>query len=70
VNQSPDMLSIVALCGWLVLALSSYAAYRFNLRKTVTMALAWAAIFAGMTAIIALIQESASIGETIGLTFL
>ena len=69
-NQSPDMLSIVALCGWLALALSSYAAYRLNWKKSVIMVLVWAAIFVGATAIITLIQESASIGETIGLTFL
>ena len=40
-----DWLSIVALTGWLVLALSAYRAHRVGAGKTVVMALAWIAIF-------------------------
>ena len=37
--------SLIALAGWLVLALSAYRARRVGARKTIVMALAWAAIF-------------------------
>lgn len=39
-------ISLIALCGWLVLATSSYRAYRVGARKTFVMALGWLAIFA------------------------
>jgi len=39
-----DWLSIVALTGWLVLALSAFRAHRVGARKTVVMALTWIAI--------------------------
>jgi fucose permease len=44
VNQG-NWVSIVALTGWLVLALSSYRARQIGARKTVVMALTWLAIF-------------------------
>lgn len=37
--------SIVALVGWLVLALSAWRAQRAGARKSVVMLLAWLAIF-------------------------
>ena len=37
--------SLIALAGWLVLALSSYRAQRVGAGRTVVMALAWASIF-------------------------
>ena len=37
--------SVVALTGWLVLALSSWRAHRVGAGKTVVTALAWIAIF-------------------------
>jgi hypothetical protein len=37
--------SIVALAGWLVLALSAYRAHRVGAKATVVMGLAWIAIF-------------------------
>src|SRR5690606_23838740 len=37
--------SIVALAGWLVLALSAYRAHRVGAKATVVMGLAWVAIF-------------------------
>jgi hypothetical protein len=43
--------SIIALSGWLILALSSYRAQRVGARKTVVMALAWVSIFFLLAAI-------------------
>ena len=40
-----DWVSIVALTGWLVLALSAYRARRIGAKKTLVMMLAWGAIF-------------------------
>ena len=40
-----EWVSIVALVGWLVLALGSYRARRVGARKTVVLALTWGAIF-------------------------
>jgi hypothetical protein len=37
--------SIVALAGWLVLALSAYRAHRVGAKATAVMGLAWIAIF-------------------------
>ncbi len=37
--------SIIALLGWLILALGAYRSRRINGRKTLTMALTWGAIF-------------------------
>ena len=48
--------SIVALSGWLILAVSALAAHRLSLRKGLVMALAWAAIFAGLTALISAVR--------------
>ena len=38
--------SLIALGGWLVLALSSYRAHNIGASKTLVMLLAWLAIFA------------------------
>lgn len=37
--------SLIALAAWLVLALSAWRAHQVNARKTITLALTWAAIF-------------------------
>ena len=37
--------SIIAVSGWLVLALSALRAHRVGARKVIVMALTWAAIF-------------------------
>jgi hypothetical protein len=37
--------SLIALSGWLVLALGSYRAHRIGARKSVVHGLAWAGIF-------------------------
>lgn len=42
-----QLISLVALAGWLVLAVSGFASYRLGARQIVRMALVWAAIFLG-----------------------
>lgn len=39
-----EWLSIVALAGWLVLAVSAYRSRNIPVRKTLTMAAAWGAL--------------------------
>lgn len=39
------LISLVAMVGWLVLALGSYRAHRVGARKTIVMALGWGAVF-------------------------
>jgi hypothetical protein len=41
----PELLSIIALAGWLVLALSAYRSYEMSGRKTLTFVLIWVSIF-------------------------
>ncbi|HTN14888.1 MAG TPA: hypothetical protein VL094_08790 [Sphingomonadaceae bacterium] len=50
--MSGSWVSIIALLGWLVLAVSAYSGYRLGWRKSLIMALVWAAIFASMTVFI------------------
>lgn len=42
-----QLISFVALIGWLILVGSSVASYRLGARQVVKMALVWAAIFGG-----------------------
>jgi hypothetical protein len=44
-HTSELWVSIIALAGWLILALSSFRAYQVGAKKTVVMALAWISIF-------------------------
>jgi len=44
--------SIVALLGWLILAVSAYSGMRLGWRKSLVTALVWATIFVSMTLII------------------
>lgn len=46
-----QLISLVALVGWLVLVASGYRAYRIGAKKTVQMMLIWAAIFVGVALI-------------------
>ena len=55
--------SLVAMIGWLALAILGYSSYRLNWKKSVTMALIWAAIFIGVFGLVVVIQ-----GEAIGLS--
>ncbi len=45
--------SIISLLGWLVLATGSYRAHRVGAKRTLVMALAWAAIFLLVTGVFA-----------------
>jgi len=40
--------SIVAMLGWLILALGAFASFKLSWRKGVSYALVWAAVFAGL----------------------
>jgi hypothetical protein len=40
-----ELVSIVALAGWLILALSAYRSHRISARKTLTYVLIWGSIF-------------------------
>ncbi|ANC50456.1 hypothetical protein CP97_14770 [Aurantiacibacter atlanticus] len=44
-----QIVSIIALVGWLVLALGAYQSHQMDLSKTLRIALTWSAIFAGIT---------------------
>jgi hypothetical protein len=44
-------ISLIALTGWLVLALSSWRAHRVGAGKTLVMATAWLAVFLLITGI-------------------
>ena len=48
--------SIVAMAGWLVLALSAYRAHRVGAKKTIVLALAWIAIFLLAAAVFAAVS--------------
>jgi len=43
-----DVLRIVSLIGWLVIALTAYASFRLDWKKGVRLVLVWFAIFAGV----------------------
>ena len=40
-----QLMSLVAMAGWLALMLAGYRSYRINASKTLTMALIWMSIF-------------------------
>lgn len=52
--------SIVALAGWLVLALSSYRAHRVGAKKTVVLILAWVSIFFLLAAVFSAVAPEPS----------
>ena len=43
--MSYQLVSIIALAGWLILALSAYRSHRMSGPKTLTYVLVWASIF-------------------------
>lgn len=49
--MSVELVSIVALVGWLVLALSAYRSHRISGGKMLTQVLIWASIFLAVTLI-------------------
>ena len=48
--------SLIALSGWLVLALSSYRAHQIGMRKSLVMVTAWLAIFLLVTGIVIMVR--------------
>jgi len=54
VNEN-QIIQIVALLGWLVLAGSALAAHRLSWRKGVLMALVWGSIFLAVTLVITIV---------------
>jgi hypothetical protein len=50
---SYDWVSLIAVTGWLVLAVGAVRAHRVGARKVVIWSLAWLAIFALVTAVFA-----------------
>jgi len=49
--NSVSWVSIIALVGWLVLALGAFRAHRVGAKQTIVMVLAWGAIFLLVAAI-------------------
>lgn len=44
-----QVVSLIALLGWLILVVGAYRAHQVNMAKTIRLALIWACIFAGLT---------------------
>lgn len=42
-----EVVRLVALLGWLILAVSAFASYKLSWGKAAKLALTWVAIFAG-----------------------
>lgn len=51
-----QLISLVAMIGWLVLMLSGYRSYKVNASKTLTMALIWASIFVFVVLIFSMVM--------------
>lgn len=51
-----DIVSIISLVGFLILAVSALSAHRLSLKKGLVMALSWAAIFAIVVLFISLVE--------------
>ena len=51
------LLSIVAMAGWLILMMGSFASFKLGWSKTIQMALIWAAIFVGATLLVGLFSQ-------------
>ena len=47
-----QVISLVALIGWLILVVSGFASYRLGARQVIRLALVWAAIFVGAFALV------------------
>ena len=52
-----NIVSIISLVGFLILAISALGAHRLSLKKGVIMALGWASIFAVVILFISLIAD-------------
>lgn len=65
-NASLEIASLAGMLGWLALVIVGYSSYRLSWKKSVTMALVWAAIFVGVVGLVVLLRSSAGVGEAIG----
>ena len=52
-----QVMSLVAMTGWLVLMLAGYRSYKVNGTKTLTMALIWMAIFAFVLLVFSMVMN-------------
>jgi fucose permease len=50
------IVSIISMVGFLILAVSALGSHKLSMKKGVTMALAWAAIFAIVVLFVSLVQ--------------
>jgi hypothetical protein len=48
-----ELVSLVALAGWLILALSAYRSHKISGRKTLIYVLVWASIFVAVALVFA-----------------
>ena len=55
-NSETQLVQIVALVGWLILAGSALASYKLSWGKAAKMALTWAAIFVGVFVLFSLVR--------------
>ena len=56
-SSASGWLSLIALAGWLILALAAFRAHRLGGRRTAVLVLAWGAIFLLATAIVSAIRD-------------
>ena len=50
-----ELVSIIALAGWLILALSAYRSYETSCRRTLTYVFVWGSIFIAVALVFAAI---------------
>lgn len=50
-----QLVSIIAMLGWLVLMMGAYRSHQVDASKTIRMALIWASIFAAVVFVFSLI---------------
>lgn len=55
IGETP-LVQIVALVGWLVLAVGAFASYKLSWGKAARMALTWLGIFLGIYVLFSLVQ--------------
>lgn len=55
-NTELQIVQVIALIGWLILAGSAFASYKMSWGKTARLALTWLAIFLGVFVVISLVR--------------
>lgn len=51
-----SIVSIIALLGWLILALSAYRSHQVDASKTIRLVLIWGCIFTGIALLFSLLM--------------